>query len=90
MEVADGPWKGMYTVSVKEKSPVIVVTFKVARMSGFALKTTSAIFEVCEALKIRKFMFLVKSNIILHYKTVQNTHQVLNIYLHFLFTSNFW
>ena len=54
VEIAEGPSKGVYEVKVKEKSPVIVVSFKVAKVSGYTLKTTSAIFEVCEALRIRK------------------------------------
>lgn len=56
VEIVEGPSKGVYGVTVKEKSPVIVVIFKVARASGFVLKSTSAIFEVCEALKIRMFL----------------------------------
>ena len=56
VEIVEGPSKGVYEVRVKEKSPVIVVIFKVARSSGFVLKSTSAIFEVCEALKIRRFL----------------------------------
>lgn len=55
VEVVEGPSKGVYEVTVKEKSPIIVVIFKVARASGFVLKSTSALFEVCEALKIRTF-----------------------------------
>lgn len=55
VEIVEGPSKGMYEVTVKEKSPIIVVIFKVARASGFVLKSTSALFEVCEALKIRTF-----------------------------------
>ena len=54
VEIVDGPSKGVYEIKVKEKAPVIVVIFKVARVSGFVLRPTSAIFEVCEALKIRK------------------------------------
>ena len=54
VEIAEGPSKGVYEVKVKKKSPVIVIIFKVAKVSGFALRTTSAIFEVCETLKIRK------------------------------------
>ena len=56
VEIVEGPSKGVYEVTVKEKSPVIVLIFKVARASGFVLKSTSAIFEVCEALKIRTFL----------------------------------
>ena len=64
VEVAEGPSKGAYEVTVKEKSPVIVVIFKVARASGFVLKSTSAVFEVCEALKIRKLLILYNNYII--------------------------
>ena len=56
VEIIDGPSKGVYHVTVKERSPVIVVIFKVAKASGFVLKSTSALFEVCEALKIRTFL----------------------------------
>ena len=55
VEIVEGPSKGVYQVTVKERSPVIVVIFKVAKTSGFVLKSTSALFEVCEALKIRTF-----------------------------------
>lgn len=56
VEIIDGPSKGVYHVTVKERSPVIVVIFKVAKASGFVLKSTSALFEVCEVLKIRTFL----------------------------------
>ena len=59
VEIIEGASKGVYGVTVKEKSPVIVVIFKVARVSGFVLKSTSAIFEVCEALRIRMFLKLM-------------------------------
>ena len=62
VEITEGPSKGVYEVQVKEKSPIIVVLFKVARLSGFSLKTTSAIFEVCESLRIRKHHIESKYN----------------------------
>ena len=43
----------VWEVRVREKAPVITLMFKVAEAAGVTLTLTSAIFEICETLKIR-------------------------------------
>ncbi len=43
----------VWEVRVRERAPVITVMFKVAQTSGDQLTINSALFEVCDALKIR-------------------------------------
>ena len=44
----------MWEVRVREKAPVITLMFKVAEVAGVNLTANSAIFEICESLKIRE------------------------------------
>lgn len=43
-------------VRVRERAPVITVMFKVAQMTEVTLTINSAIFEVCESLRIREYI----------------------------------
>ena len=43
----------VWEVRIREKAPVITLMFKVAEVTAVTLTLTSAIFEICETLKIR-------------------------------------
>ena len=43
----------VWEVRIREKAPVITLMFKVAEAAAVTLTLTSAIFEICETLKIR-------------------------------------
>ena len=42
-------------VRVREQAPIITVMFKVAQVSGVTLTINSALFELSESLRIRKY-----------------------------------
>ena len=49
----------VWEVRVREKAPVITLMFKVAEAAGVNLTANSAIFEICESLKIREWKHTV-------------------------------